>query len=290
MVRMVLGSLLALLVILMIFSSPPKAEEIVPALIMLFLPGALLFYFGWHAHAARKRVVHRPHAVLVWGVAFAGLFALFAIFILVAPNQKDRGAAFAGLTLVAGLPAVALLLSGWPVSPAVLKPRAMRDVEKAAWEAEAARPGIMGSGICAICGSPDAVSHYFYFPPVNVAYSGDFRTKRVTYNSAVNKGVSFCERCVDRKRASLQPLMWLGVLISLPLCIFLVGVFGVLGFGMALAMLYRREETGDVMAYHWRTERKIRAGLTTMNAVTRRGFNKLAARQGPQWQGGLLTK
>lgn len=291
MVRMVLGTLLALLAISLSVSGPPNADLIFGAFIVLFLPGAFLFYFGWYAFAARKRVVKRPHSALVWSVGFAALFAAAAVAISIGPNVKDRNASLGGLVIVVGLPAIFFLLSGWPASPIELKPQAMRDAERAAWEAEAARPGIMGSGLCAICGSSAAVDHYFYFPPVNVAYSRDMRRKRTDYNSAVNKGVSFCERCIDRKRASLRPLLWLGVLISLPLCIFLVGVFGVIGFGANLVLLHRREEAGDTMAYHWRTNRKTRMGLgSTEGNLTRRGFQQLAARQGPQWQGGLLTK
>ncbi len=291
MVRMVLGSILVLLAILMSVSGPVKADQVFAALTLLFLPGALLIYFGWFARAAKKRVVQRPHAMLIWSAALAAFGALFAIGILVIPNVKDPGAALGGLAIAAGIPAIVFLLSGWPVSPVALKPRAVRDAEKAAWEAEAARAGIMGSGLCAICGSSAAVDHYFYYPPVNVTYSRDMRTRRTDYNSGVNKGVSLCDRCVDSKRASMRPLLWLGVLISLPLCIFLVGVFGVIGFGMALWTLHNRNEAGDVIAYHWRTRRKVSFSFMSMEGnLTRKGFKELAARQGPQFQGGLVTK
>lgn len=277
--RMIAGGLLVLLSTALAVSSPPanqpqlsRVEWVLQLTSTLTVPGVLLSYFGWYARKAKAAVVRRAHWALPWGLALTALLVLFAVGGLLGntPNARDALIGVAALEVVA----LALIWAG-------LKSGQVEVMTKAAREAAAKANVNFGQSLCAVCESTNHVDVYYYFAPSQVQYFPGANKKRVTYDTDHMHGVSICEACIDRKRSAVWPVYVLGLLVSLPACAIAFGIFGVLTFGKLLWSLRNRNEVGDVLAYHWHTQRKFKLGWLSMEgSITREGFADVKKREG----------
>lgn len=282
MIRMVLGVLLGVLAVALIVSGFSDGRTVMAgfenlcfAMALVFMPGVLLGYFGWCARAAKSRLVTRRHAAFLLG---AGLTVSYALLVgsILASTTSEAGAAIGGTTVVLALPAAILMLVGWRSGRVVTGPEALLPRAEERPMREAAT-----SPDCAICGASDRVAVYYRFPAIARSYGGLQNWAR--YDASVFDAVRICDACIDRKRDRVRPALWAVLLVSVPLCAFGVGIFGVIAAGMLLWELRHREEVGDLMAADWLELRKVTFWPGFMpegGGLTRKGFKRSKAREG----------
>lgn len=282
MIRIVLGVLLGVLAVAVIIGAFSDGRTTAAAFENLFfvaafvgVPAALFAYFGWFARAARTRLVRRRHAAFVLGVGLAAFYAL-AVGGAAFSQTSGTAAAIGGFTVLFGLPAAILMFVGWrhgfvEMAPEGMLPRAeVRPVRDAATSPD-----------CAICGSSDHVAVYYTFPAVARSYGGLRNWAR--FDATVFDAVRICDACIDRKRDRVRPALWAILVVSVPLCVFFFGIFGVLAAAMSLSTLRDREEIGDLMAADWRELRRVTfwPGFAPEGGgLTRKGFKRLKATEG----------
>jgi hypothetical protein len=282
MIRMVLGALLGVLAVSVIVPGfrdghtvTAGFENLFFAVALLVVPGILLVYFGWCAREAKSRLVTRRHAAFLLGAGLAVVYAMLVGTILTS-TTSEAGAAISGLSALLALPAAILMLVGWRSGPVVIGPADLLPRAHERPERE-----VSTSPDCAICGASDAVDVYYRFPAVARSFGGV--STRVQYDSSVYDAVRICSGCIDRKRDRARPALWALLVVSLPFCVFLVGVFGVIAAAGQLWELRDRQEVGDLMAADWLELRKVTLWPGLMpegGGLTRKGFTQAKAREG----------